>query len=46
MTYSVRVITDRMRRVLLLRRSSAARPARSKKAYLRKPKHTKSANDE
>jgi hypothetical protein len=32
-------ITERMRRVLLLRRSNAATPVRNKKRYTRKIKH-------
>lgn len=39
------MISERMKRVLLLRRSSAATPVKNKRKYTRKVKHKK-ANDD
>jgi len=39
------MISERMKRVLMLRRSNAATPVKNKKKYTRKTKHKK-ANDD
>lgn len=39
------MISERMKRVLLLRRSNAATPVKNKRKYTRKAKHKKENND-
>lgn len=39
------MISERMKRVLLLRRSNAATPVKNKRKYTRKSKHKKENND-